>query len=446
MSIIMPLYNAGKFLAETLQSVLNQTYRNFELICINDCSTDNTRTILSGFQERDERIRIIDNKERLGAAISRNRGLVAAKGKYVSFLDGDDIFEEEMLERAYSDIEKYGADIVIFDYTHVPSDAIYKKREKGRPDLFYERYCNAVFCIKDFKPRKFPNLSDSPCNKLYRKHFLEENKLEFQNLNSFNDIYFVKMALFCAKKIICLNDKRIMLYARDHFETSRILSERDPMCAYYAMEKLARTLQERDMMKDYAEYLYYAMASKFWYVLIYRKERRNESFYRFLQEEGIAKCIEYGKEFYDRTDSYDKYIIDNFQKKVYESNWFDQVETYFEFYLRQNGHIFREFIHDKLQHDKKIILWGIGQNGTSLLRYLNEYSIKLYAVADYNEEKQGTVICGYEILKPDDICKQVDYILAVGEFVYLYAEEMIKGSNIRLINVITMLTDEVGSL
>ena len=51
-SIIMPLYNAGKFLAETLQSVLNQTYRDFELICINDCSTDNTRTILSGFQER----------------------------------------------------------------------------------------------------------------------------------------------------------------------------------------------------------------------------------------------------------------------------------------------------------------------------------------------------------------------------------------------------------
>ena len=63
-SIIMPLYNAGKFLAETLQSVLNQTYRNFELICINDCSTDNTRTILSGFQERDERIRIIDTKDR----------------------------------------------------------------------------------------------------------------------------------------------------------------------------------------------------------------------------------------------------------------------------------------------------------------------------------------------------------------------------------------------
>ncbi|MDE6053082.1 MAG: glycosyltransferase, partial [Lachnospiraceae bacterium] len=308
-SIIMPLFNAEKFLAEALQSILNQTYKNFELICINDCSTDHTRSILNNFQNQDERIKVLDNKEHLGAAISRNRGLDVAEGEYVSFLDGDDIFEEELIEKSYDTIVKYDADIVIFEYTHVPSDTIYNKRLKERPDTFYETYCDTVFCIRDFKPRDFPNWSDSPCDKLYRKRFIEDNKLEFQNLTSFNDIYFAKMALFSAKRIVCLNDKRIMVYARDHFETSRISSDRNPMCAYYAMEKLARTLQERNMMEDYAEYLYYAIAIKFWYVLVYRKEeRRNENFYKFLHEEGIAKCIEYGKEFYDRIDIYDKYI------------------------------------------------------------------------------------------------------------------------------------------
>ena len=90
-SIIMPLYNAARFLEESLESIRKQSFQDFELICINDASTDNTIQILQTFQIKDSRIKILSNDERRGAAFSRNRGMREAKGTYLSFLDGGDI-------------------------------------------------------------------------------------------------------------------------------------------------------------------------------------------------------------------------------------------------------------------------------------------------------------------------------------------------------------------
>lgn len=446
-SVIMPLYNAEKYLQESLQSVLQQTHNDFELICINDGSTDGTDSILRDFQARDGRIRVLENKARSGAAFSRNRGLKEAEGRYVIFLDGDDVFEEEMLEKAYDAMEKYDTDIVIFEYMHVPSDDIYRKRKKERTKDFYERYCCVPFCVKDFAPRDFPNWSDSPCDKLYRKSFIERNHLEFQNISSFNDVYFAKMVLYCAKRIICLNDDRVMVYARDHFEVSRISSDRDPMCAYYAMENLARVLAERNMIKDYAKYLYYAMASKFRYVLIYRRdEERNRKFYQFLHEEGIAQCIAYGKDYYGSVDCYDRYVLEKFQKDTYENGWFYQLDTYFQFYLKNNGETVYQYVRDKLRQNKRVILWGMGINGTSLLRSFNENSIRLFAVTDADSKKQGIVIEGYNIAEPDAVCKAADYILVTSQQVYQYVEEIVNGGNSIIVYVLDLLTKKDGCL
>lgn len=100
-SIIMPLYNAERFLNETLQSIRNQTYTNYELICVDDCSTDRTFEMLQQAMKIDGRIRLLHNNVRSGAAVSRNKGMEEAKGEYLAFLDGDDIFEEEKIGRAH---------------------------------------------------------------------------------------------------------------------------------------------------------------------------------------------------------------------------------------------------------------------------------------------------------------------------------------------------------
>ena len=88
-SIIMPSYNTGKYIADSIKSILGQTYGNWELIIVDDCSTDDTDAIVAGF--RDARIRYYKNEKNSGAAVSRNRALREAKGRYIAFLDSDDI-------------------------------------------------------------------------------------------------------------------------------------------------------------------------------------------------------------------------------------------------------------------------------------------------------------------------------------------------------------------
>lgn len=113
-SIIMPSYNTGHFIKETIESVLAQTYSNWELIIVDDCSTDNTDDIVKSFLS-DHRIHYIKNEKNSGAAVSRNRALKEAKGRWIAFLDSDDLWKREKLEKQISFMDKNG---YAFSYTN----------------------------------------------------------------------------------------------------------------------------------------------------------------------------------------------------------------------------------------------------------------------------------------------------------------------------------------
>ena len=112
-SVIMPSYNTSQYIKESIQSVLNQTYTNWELIIVDDCSTDNTDEVVSAIN--DSRIRYFKNKKNSGAAISRNKALREAKGQWIAFLDSDDIWMPEKLERQITFMEDNG---YAFSYTN----------------------------------------------------------------------------------------------------------------------------------------------------------------------------------------------------------------------------------------------------------------------------------------------------------------------------------------
>lgn len=438
----MPLFNAEKYLPEALQSVLHQTYRDFELICINDCSTDDTANILRDFQRKDTRIKIEVNEKRLGAGASRNKGLKKAKGRYVLFLDGDDVFEEELLEKAGAAMNRHRTDIVLFEAMHVPSETIYTKRVTERSGSFLRKYCKTVFSAVDFQARDFPDRSNSPWDKMFRRSFLEENKLEFQDLPSSNDVYFVNMALFCAKRIIWLEDRRVMVYARDHFEPSRISNNRDPMCAYYAMERLAKELSDRKMFGRFAGFYYYILASSVLHLLEKEKDmERKKSFYNFLRNEGISKCIQYGKENYNEVDDYYRSVLQNILDNTYETGWFDSQQTYFQFYLRKNGKEILKYINARLKEGRKIVLWGIGINGRSLLDYLEEHTVRIFAVVDTDREKQGRMINGYRILNPGDICQSADLIITTSKKILWEIKDRADYSETEQTDILMLLKD-----
>ena len=98
-SIVVPVYNAEKFLKDTIQTVLEQTYPNWELLLVDDCSNDNSVGIIKEYVKDDKRIRLLKNEKNSGAALTRNHGIKEAKGTYLCFLDADDLWEKEKLEK-----------------------------------------------------------------------------------------------------------------------------------------------------------------------------------------------------------------------------------------------------------------------------------------------------------------------------------------------------------
>lgn len=112
-SVIVPVHNAEKYLEQCIESILGQTLKNIEVICVNDQSTDGSAAILDGYVEKDPRVSILQSPG-LGAGGARNIGLGVARGKYLSFLDADDFFEPDMLDAAVEQAEKDSSDIVVY--------------------------------------------------------------------------------------------------------------------------------------------------------------------------------------------------------------------------------------------------------------------------------------------------------------------------------------------
>ena len=121
-SVITPVYNREKYLAKCIESILNQTYENFEFIIIDDNSSDLTVNIIKDYLLRDSRIKFLENNKNLGATLSFNRGLDIAKGKYIARMDSDDISLSDRLEKqveifeSWSDLEVLGAGAILIDH------------------------------------------------------------------------------------------------------------------------------------------------------------------------------------------------------------------------------------------------------------------------------------------------------------------------------------------
>lgn len=434
-SIIMPLYNAEKYLKEALQSVLNQTYKDFELICINDASNDKTLQILRTYQTLDNRIKIMSNNERLGAAESRNKGIEAALGEYITFLDGDDIFEEKMLELAYQTAKKHDVDIVMYEYKHVPSEQVYVKQTVLRSPLFIEKYCNAPFSVKDYMPTEFLNWTTTPWNKLYRKSFIVSNYLSFQTLSSSNDVFFVEMAIFLAEKIIMLNDRRVMVYARDHYETSRISNDRDPMCAYRAVEKIGNELMERKLFDMFSEYYYLLLFAVFRNAIVSTKrEEHRIRFYEFLGQGGLKTLLDIDRKCFEKADNYIKNLLMQFEKQEYSAQWYHKT-TMLPFYLDKYGENVKKLFQRFEKKGIQSVLWGAGAKGKEFLEFLQTHNLKVTVVVDKDERKQGQLICGYEVKNPEEIWDEAQVILVTSYAVYRELLPIAEGKKIELVNV-----------
>lgn len=133
-SIVVPVYNAEKFLTDTINTVLSQTYENWELIFIDDKSTDRSKEIIREFSDKNKKIKLIENKENSGAAVSRNIGIKEAKGEYIAFLDADDLWKQEKLEKQLKFMKERNCAFSFTGYEFANEDGVGNDRKVKIPE------------------------------------------------------------------------------------------------------------------------------------------------------------------------------------------------------------------------------------------------------------------------------------------------------------------------
>lgn len=218
-SIVMPVYNAQKYIGECINSLLAQTFEDFELICVDDCSTDNSKALIAQYMEKDSRIQYIPMAQKSFAGVCRNRGFEAAQGQYTIFLDADDYFSPDLLQSAYDQALKTGADIVAFDYYEYDQQQKTTAKQLGiRPTLFPGGAVQAVFNRQDVPTRILDVVVPVPWNKLYRSEFIKKNNLTFLNTSTTNDVTFAALSLAFADSIAYLSQN--LVYYRTNLQGS----------------------------------------------------------------------------------------------------------------------------------------------------------------------------------------------------------------------------------
>lgn len=212
-SVIIPVYNVAKYLRECLDSVVNQTLNDIEIICVDDGSTDGSSDILRQYAERDARIKIFQQANS-GAAVARNLGLRHASGEYLHFMDSDDICHRSMLKDMYAVGRKQFADIVICGFDRVNHDATKTLSRVGVPRQLLTLARRGFCSGREMSAIAFSaRTTEYCCTRIFRRAFVGEHGLEFQDLKRNNDLYFARMSLALADRIsFC--DKRFYKYRR----------------------------------------------------------------------------------------------------------------------------------------------------------------------------------------------------------------------------------------
>lgn len=246
LSIVIPVYNVEYYIAQCLESILNQSFKDLEIICVNDGSTDNSLSVLQDYKAKDDRIIIIDQKNE-GSGVARNAGLSIAKGEYVYFVDGDDWLEDNALEKAVLKSDELNTDILIFG-------GLSYYEEKGQnggysANKLPKKYLDKVFSAKEIKKDifKFPSTA---WTKLYKRDFLVKNNIKFQDIKAGQDQLPFFHSMIKAERIALLPENLYCYRKNRKGAVTSVKKKKNfsPIYVFYGIEDM---LKSENLLDDY---------------------------------------------------------------------------------------------------------------------------------------------------------------------------------------------------
>lgn len=416
-SIIIPIYNMEKYLLRCLKSVMFQTLKEIEIICINDGSTDGSLKILSDCAREDTRIIIID-KVNTGYGDSMNIGLENASGEYIGIVESDDFIEEDMYEKLYSLAIEQSAEIVKSNYYNYFT-------EHGEKKVFYEslKGCKYDQIIEPLNDYKIFFASPSIWSAIYNREFLNKNEIRFLNTPgaSYQDTSFYFKTCYCAKRMYLIKDA-YLYYWMDNVGSS----VNNPHKVFTVCEELAeikRFILNSGGKKQWDIYLRFKFQVYMW------------NFYRLSLPYQYAFLLKAGQELQDDvnkgcfnkelwTDEHAEMLrritkdIDLF---YLENSKFSQEYKLIQEGVIMNACIDNNTLSKMLGNIANVIIYGAGHVGKTILDYLI-YTSSLdknkitFAVSDL--DLQIEQIDGINVNRIDDLINLRDdsiVIVAVRE-------------------------------
>ena len=189
-SVIIPIFNAEKYLSKCLNSIIRQTFENIEIICVNDGSTDNSLNILNKYSKKDDRIKVF-SIENHGQGFARNLGLSKANGEYISFIDADDWIEKDSFIMLYEKLKLFDLDILFFQMVNYINSTgeLVESDLYNYKSLFDNFNINIPFSHNEVDDFLF-SIAVCPVSKLYKKSFLEKYNIKFPEGIIFEDNVF----------------------------------------------------------------------------------------------------------------------------------------------------------------------------------------------------------------------------------------------------------------
>lgn len=287
-SIVVPIYNVEQYLAQCLDSLINQTLQEIEIICVNDGSTDNSAKIISDYANRDSRIRVI-TKKNTGYGNSMNIGFDAACGEYIGIVESDDYADQDMFEVLYRTAKENNLDVVKSSYYFYYSQPVEKndKQEIVSSVLSNKTFCPTTYFSAKMEMVEFFNIKPTIWSAIYRKQFLLDNDIRFNETPgaSFQDASFNFKVWTCANRVQMLQEA--FLHYRQDNENSSVNSKGKVFCICDEYEEMERFLKKHpekyatlECIKNrikYDSYMwnYERLAPKYKYIFI---ERAAEEF------------------------------------------------------------------------------------------------------------------------------------------------------------------------
>ncbi len=403
-SVIVPIYNVEKYLRQCISSILAQTMKDLEIICVNDGSTDNSLEILNKFASYDSRVKVI-SKQNSGYGDSMNIGIDNAEGEYIGIVESDDYILPDMFSSLFREAKEKDADVVKSNYYSI-SERAGRNYEEILSGIPY----HTIFSSNDYM--KIWDIIPSIWSGLYKKDFLEKHKILFHTSAgaSYQDISFWYKVLLSAKKIVCVPEA-YLCYRSDN-ENSSVKSPKKVFCIMDEFRVIKKYIEEKHLefmlpiilKEQFIHYIgnYFRIDSLYQYAFLERMKEELKQDY----ESGYMNKSLWTEENWKLM----RHIIQE-PDSYFESTNIDYFNKYKYREYTVNHNLANVGAKKMIGDAEEIIIYGAGMYGQRLLeRFSDKSKIIGFAVTDL-EDDTPKEIKGIPVFDIKDLRK--DHVKAI---------------------------------